>query len=294
MAGSTTLLPHSVPTTGRMLCCQTCAEQTAQCCDRKQAHGQAMFLQLYQTLRRQRCQQSTCRCCSAGDSACNYHCKVGTALPQDAEHAPTAEATTTLHALQQAGFVAEQAPWLALRRVLREAGARVVPNARLRDLGVRGAPRHDNRNIEAAAYGLPLHFGLPLLVDITMVSPLQANCHPTRGAAATDGVAISNAEQRKRRTYPELVASPEAKLVVVVTRRVGDGAKRRWISCNSWQLQRPGQRLQLCGPLQHVAGSAVCRAFWQWRHRLHLQPRSWDTTLGRQQAGTVLRPAWTW
>ena len=39
----------------------------------------------------------------------------------------------------------------ALRRVLRETGARVVPNARLRDLGVPGAPRRDGRNVEAAA-----------------------------------------------------------------------------------------------------------------------------------------------
>jgi len=114
---------------------------------------------------------------------------------------------------------------IALRRVLREAGARVVPNARLRDLGIRGAPRHDGRNIEAAAYGLPLHFGVPLLVDITMASPLKSNGTPVRGAAATDGVAISHAEQRKRRTYPELVASEEAKLVVVACETGGRWSK---------------------------------------------------------------------
>ena len=63
---------------------------------------------------------------------------------------------------------------VTLRRVLREAGARVVPNAQLRNLGFRGAPRQDGRNIEAAAYGLQTRQGLPLLVDITMSSPLQA------------------------------------------------------------------------------------------------------------------------
>ena len=104
---------------------------------------------------------------------------------------------------------------VALRRVLREAGARVVPNARLRELGVRGAPRHDDRNIEAAAYGLPLHHGLPMLLDITMASPLHANGTPVRGAAATAGVAIGIAEQRKWRRYPELQSSREARLVVV-------------------------------------------------------------------------------
>ncbi len=66
---------------------------------------------------------------------------------------------------------------VALRRVLREAGARVTPNARLRDLGVHGVPRRsrDDRNIEAAAFGLPLFQGVPLLVDVTMGSPLHAD-----------------------------------------------------------------------------------------------------------------------
>ena len=94
---------------------------------------------------------------------------------------------------------------VALRRVLREAGAQVVPNAQLRSLGVRGAPRRDGRNIEAAAYGLPLCHGVPLLVDITMVSPLHADGTPLRGVASTDGVAIAAAEARKRERYPELV-----------------------------------------------------------------------------------------
>jgi hypothetical protein len=104
---------------------------------------------------------------------------------------------------------------VGLRRVLREAGARVVPNAKLRDLGVRSAPRNDNRNIEAAAYGLPLFQGMPLLVDITMVSPLHADGTPRRGAAATDGVAAESARARKESTYPELRSSDTAKLVVV-------------------------------------------------------------------------------
>ena len=113
----------------------------------------------------------------------------------------------------------------ALRRILREAGARVVPNTRLRDLGVRGAPRNDDRNIEAAAYGLPLHHGIPLLVDITMGSPLKSDGTPSRGAAATDGVAISRAHERKHSRYPELEASQSAKLVVLACETGG-----RWSS----------------------------------------------------------------
>jgi len=104
---------------------------------------------------------------------------------------------------------------VALRRVLREAGARVVPNAKLRDLGVSQAPRQDLRNIEAAAFGLPLFHGVPLMVDITMVSPLHADGTPLRGASATDGVAARGARARKEARYPELLRSEAAKLVVV-------------------------------------------------------------------------------
>ena len=56
-----------------------------------------------------------------------------------------------------------------------------------------------------------------MLVDITMVSPLHANGTALRGAAATDGVAIAEAEDRKRRRYPDLVArAGGAELVVLV------------------------------------------------------------------------------
>jgi len=122
---------------------------------------------------------------------------------------------------------------VALRRVLREAGARVKPNARLRDLGVRGAPRHDDRNIEAAAFGLPLHQGLPLLLDITMTSPLHSNGEPLRGAAATDGVAICGAEERKRRRYPELLSSSDARLVVLACETGG-----RWSEESASTIQQ--------------------------------------------------------
>ena len=124
----------------------------------------------------------------------------------------------------------------ALRRVLREAGARVVPNARLRDLGVRDAPRQDDRNIEAAAFGLPLHHGVPLLVDITMSSPLHADGTPIRGAAATDGVAIAAAENRKAARYPEQVQNWSW----LLARLVGDGASRRCRLSRSWRLPKQG------------------------------------------------------
>ena len=85
---------------------------------------------------------------------------------------------------------------VALRRVLREAGVRVVPNMQLRLAGVRGVRRQ--AAIEAAAFGLPLCHGVNLFVDITMVSPLRADGQPRPGAAETDGLAAAEAEHRKR------------------------------------------------------------------------------------------------
>ncbi len=103
---------------------------------------------------------------------------------------------------------------VALRRVLREAGARVVPNMLLREAGVPGVT--DERAIEAVAFGLPLHGGVPIFADITLVSPLKADGSPVRDAATTDAAAASEAEHRKRAvTYPELAISPDAHLQVL-------------------------------------------------------------------------------
>ena len=62
---------------------------------------------------------------------------------------------------------------------------------------------------------MPLFHGIPLLVDVTMASPLHANGAPVRGAAATDGVALAAAEARKEVRYPELCNNPAAQLVVL-------------------------------------------------------------------------------
>ena len=101
----------------------------------------------------------------------------------------------------------------ALRRVLREAGARVVPNMRLRDAGVPGV--RDDREVEAVAFGLPLRGGVPIFVDITLVSPVRANGLPAHRADTVNGAAAAEAEHRKQVKYPELVASADAHLEVV-------------------------------------------------------------------------------
>ena len=133
---------------------------------------------------------------------------------------------------------------VALRRVLREAGARVVPNAQLRQFGVRGAPRRDGRNIEAAAFGLPLCHGLPLFVDITMASPLHADGTPLRGAASTDGVAIAAAESRKRERYPELAGASGGPALIVVACETGG----RWSQDAVGLLAGLAQAKARCAP----------------------------------------------
>ena len=90
----------------------------------------------------------------------------------------------------------------------------MVPNARLRDAGIRGA--RSDKAMEAPAYGLPLKAGVPIFVDITLVSSIRSDGSPIRGADITDGIAISKAKRQKRNhKYPELAASPDSCLQVV-------------------------------------------------------------------------------
>ena len=100
-------------------------------------------------------------------------------------------------------------------RVCREAGARVTENVLLRNTGLPGIGANDSRRLEIIATGLPLHRGVPLGIDATLVSPVRADGTPWPRAAKEDGVAIARAERAKATTYPELVASPVVRLVTV-------------------------------------------------------------------------------
>ena len=53
--------------------------------------------------------------------------------------------------------------------------------------------------------GLLLFGGAQLVVDMTLVSALHCSGIARRGAAHNEGVAVSMAERRKERRYPELV-----------------------------------------------------------------------------------------
>ena len=61
------------------------------------------------------------------------------------------------------------------------------------------------------------HFfgGLPLCVDATMVGVLHRDGRPWRGADQSDGLRLRAARRRKEITYPELVGSGRAKLLVL-------------------------------------------------------------------------------
>ena len=92
------------------------------------------------------------------------------------------------------------------------------------DLGIPNAA--DSRRLEVVVDGLPLHGGVQLAIDTTLVSAVKGDGSPQRGAADRDGVALANARRRKMRTYPELVGAGARARLVVLALEVGG----RWSS----------------------------------------------------------------
>ena len=99
-----------------------------------------------------------------------------------------------------------------LRRIIREAVARVRENVSLFDAGVPVDPS-DGRNVEIVATGLPIHQGIPVAVDVTMVSPLKADGEPHAHADRQVGLALGRGRRKKEQTYPELLDSSRLRLV---------------------------------------------------------------------------------
>ena len=90
-----------------------------------------------------------------------------------------------------------------MARICREAGARVKEDQLLRDLNI-VAQADDQRRIEVIANGPPFWGGKQVAIDTTVVSALTG-----RGVARgrRQGQAIQEAEQDKRRRYPELLTA---------------------------------------------------------------------------------------
>ena len=101
------------------------------------------------------------------------------------------------------------------RRIFREAGARVRDDVLLADTALPNIDPADGRKIEIVATGLPIQHGIPVGVDITMVSPLHADGTPFPEAATTPGSAFKRAIKKKHDTYPEMVDSDILRLMVI-------------------------------------------------------------------------------
>ena len=122
-----------------------------------------------------------------------------------------------LAACSRTGLLQQRAKPLerAWTQVLREAGARTVPQPLLRDLDLALQAADDGRRLDVVAYGLPLFGGVPICGDATLVSPLHGSGLPWRGADTADGLRIRAARRRKEMVYPELLHNAMAKLVVL-------------------------------------------------------------------------------
>ena len=148
-------------------------------------------------------------------------CKCGGVLDSRGDHRA---ACPTVGKLAQRAKPLEQA-WA---RVCREAGARVLENCLLRDLNLEGVAGTDGRRLEVVANNLPLWNGAQLGVDCTLVSPLRRDGTAYPRAAATDGVRLEAARQRKENKYPELLNSRRCKLVMTVMEIGGRWSEEAW------------------------------------------------------------------
>ena len=91
----------------------------------------------------------------------------------------------------------------------------------VRELDLVGVPAGDGRRLEVVVDGLPLHAGVQLAIDTTLVGALRGDGSARRGAADADGVALVVAQRRKERRYPELVGSGARSRLVVLGVEVG-------------------------------------------------------------------------
>lgn len=105
--------------------------------------------------------------------------------------------------------------------------ARVVPQQLMRNMDV-AVRATGGRQLDVVAYGLPVHGGLPLCGDATLVSPLDCTGWPKYGADRDDGAALAAARRRKCHRYPELANSERGVLVVLGCEVGGRWADEAW------------------------------------------------------------------
>ena len=139
--------------------------------------------------------------------------------------------------LHNKGHHLSACPWMGLlhcrakplerawQQVLKEAGARVMPQPLLRDMDLAVTSADDGRQLDFVACGLS---PLPLCGDATIVSPLDSEGKPKYGADEEDGAALKAARRRKCRRYPEVAQGDRARLVVLGCEVGGRWAEEAW------------------------------------------------------------------
>ena len=126
-------------------------------------------------------------------------------------------------------------------------------NFLVRNSGVAGIRANDRRQVEVVATGLSYKGGVPLAIDCTIVSPLDAFGRPHSGAATRAGKALEDAIKLKKRVYKELVESTDLRLVVAAFEtggRASDEVRELLWSAAADKAQTEPARLR----------SATCRA----------------------------------
>ena len=104
--------------------------------------------------------------------------------------------------------------------------------------------------------GLPLHAGVQLAMDTTLVVALRGDGTARRGAADADGAAFVVARRRKERRYPELVEPGARSRLVVLGVEVGG----RWSAETSGFLGSLVRAKYRC-----AVPEMRKRAEWSWR-----------------------------
>ena len=73
----------------------------------------------------------------------------------------------------------------------------------------------DDRKVEIMATGQPLYQGMPLVCDVSLVSPIKSNGIARPRAAHESGIALANIEDVKATPYPELMSSTQCKFLIL-------------------------------------------------------------------------------
>ena len=147
----------------------------------------------------------------------------------------------------------------AWAQVFREAGGLIVQNERLSNMRI-GVNPEDKRRVEFAVYNLNFFHGIPILCDVTQVSPLSQDGTPHAKTCTRPGVSLEVAEKRKHKTYREAAEQRGDVQLVTLACEVGG----RWSeACVQWVRQLAKHKAsQQPGHLQRATEYAWSSRWW--------------------------------